>query len=566
VETFTEGDHLTFNINNLDTNTVSAIDTVLLAVSDHAYFWFDTGPGSVDPDRGELAEMATLFDEIYEMDVQYFGSEANPGIDGDPRVHIVHASPLALCDVTLATADQCGFAGYFSSDNVLPTAVEPSSNAREMFIMNITQFDTNFYRNVLAHEFRHMIEDAHDRGDADWEAEGSASLAEELLGYPRSPQLRGNLFINEPDLQLNAWSDENRTPHYGMGYVLNRYIFDRLGEKLYREFATSPGYGLDAVTAVAQANGLDITGESLWLDWLAALAIHNEPGAPEMYRFKGVELDSAAMTAVRLPFTAGANVHQFASDYYELPANTAVTVQFSGDPVVPLLDTAPISGERYWYAQRANYSNPRLTRTVDLRDVDTATLAYWAYVDIEQGYDFAYVSVSVDDGRTWQPLVAENMAGLEPEDNPADSALTDRFYTGELHAWFQERVDLSAYAGQEILLRFEYVTDLILTYGGFALDNIAIPEIGFFDDAESDGTGWLTEGFVRATAVLPQPWHLQLITFEGDVPVVQSVDLGDGWSAEFTVPPSSRAPILIVAAAAPETLQVANYQLSMNND
>ncbi|MFQ5435998.1 MAG: hypothetical protein ACE5FD_14080, partial [Anaerolineae bacterium] len=400
VETFTEGDHLTFNINNLDTNTVSAIDTVLLAVSDHAYFWFDTGPGSVDPDRGELAEMAALFDEIYEMDVQYFGSEANPGIDGDPRVHIVHASPLALCDVTLATADQCGFAGYFSSDNVLPTAVEPSSNAREMFIMNITQFDTNFYRNVLAHEFRHMIEDAHDRGDADWEAEGSASLAEELLGYPRSPQLRGNLFINEPDLQLNAWSDENRTPHYGMGYVLNRYIFDRLGEKLYREFATSPGYGLDAVTAVAQANGLDITGESLWLDWLAALAIHNEPGAPEMYRFKGVELDSAAMTAVRLPFTAGANVHQFASDYYELPANTAVTVQFSGDPVVPLLDTAPISGERYWYAQRANYSNPRLTRTVDLRDVDTATLAYWAYVDIEQGYDFAYVSVSVDDGRT----------------------------------------------------------------------------------------------------------------------------------------------------------------------
>ncbi|MFQ5435398.1 MAG: hypothetical protein ACE5FD_11035, partial [Anaerolineae bacterium] len=187
-------------------------------------------------------------------------------------------------------------------------------------------------------------------------------------------------------------------------------------------------------------------------------------------------------------------------------------------------------------------------------------------VDIEQGYDFAYVSVSVDDGRTWQPLVAENMAGLEPEDNPADSALTDRFYTGELHAWFQERVDLSAYAGQEILLRFEYVTDLILTYGGFALDNIAIPEIGFFDDAESDGTGWLAEGFVRATAVLPQPWHLQLITFEGDVPVVQSVDLGDGWSAEFTVPPSSRAPILIVAAAAPETLQVANYQLSMNND
>ena len=55
-----------------------------------------------------------------------------------------------------------------------------------------------------------------------------------------------------------------------------------------------------------------------------------------------------------------------------------------------------------WVAQRANYSNPRLTRTVDLRDVATATLEYAVYADIEQGYDFGYVSVSVDNGRTWQ--------------------------------------------------------------------------------------------------------------------------------------------------------------------
>ncbi len=565
-EVYAEGDHLSFNISNLDTNTVSEIDTALLAVSDHAYFWFDTGPGSIDPDEDELAEMAALFDEIYELNVQYFGSEANPGIDGDPRVHIVHASPLALCDVTVETAADCGFAGYFSSDNVLPPAVEPSSNAREMFIMNITQFGTNFYRNVLGHEFRHMIEDNYDRGDADWEAEGSATLAEELLGYTRSPQLRGNLFMSDPDLQLNAWSDTNRTPHYGMGYVLNRYIYDRLGAKLYREFATSPGYGLDAVTAVAEANGLPITGESLWLDWLAALAIHNEPTAPEMYQFKGVALDTAAMTAVSdLPFTAGTTVNQFAADYYALPADTAVTVTFTGDAAVPLLDTPPISGARYWYAQRANYSNPRLTRTVDLRDAAAATLEYWAYVDIEQGYDFAYVSVSTDDGRTWQPLVAENMQGLEAEDNPADSALAERFYTGELHAWFQERVDLSAYAGQEILLRFEYVTDLILTYGGFALDNIAIPEIGFFDDAGSDGAGWTAEGFVRATAVIPQQWHIQLITFEGDMPVVELVALADGRTAVFTAPANAKSPILIIAASAPDSLQTANYQLTIEN-
>jgi len=550
-------------ISNLDTNTETEIEAILLAVSEHGYFWFDTGPGSLQPSQAALDEAAAAFDAIYETSVQLFGSENNPGIDGDPRIHIVHASPLVLCDVTLATAANCGVAGYYSASNTLPAAVRERSNEREMFIMNARQFGTGFYLNVLGHEFRHMIEDHYDRGDVDWEVEGSAVLAEELLSLGNSGQQRGNLFLHNPDQQLNSWTDDNTLPFYGQGYLLNRAIYDRLGPDLYRQFATSPKPGLAAVDQIAAANGLALSGESVWLDWLAALALHNDPNAADVYHFPGLTLDTVAMTAVSsLPFVFDTTVSQYAADYYSLPAAGEITVQFTGEVVVPLLDTLPVSGERMWYAQRANYSNPRLTRTVDLRGVPSATLQYAVYVDIEQGYDFAYVSVSTDGGRTWQGVVAPHMQGTDPADDPAGSALTDRFYTGRQRAWVEEHVDLTPFAGRQIQIRFEYVTDLILTYGGFALDNIAIPEIGFYDDVETVDDGWLAEGFTPVTAILPQTWHLQLIRYADGFPVVEALSLDEGQRLTFPVTGNGgKRPILIVAATAPMTLEPARYRL-----
>ena len=556
-EPLTVGARQTFTINNLIDNTVTEINAVLSAVSDHGYFWFDTGPESVNPDPEQLAEAAVAFDAIYETDILYFGSESAPGIDGDPHVYIVHASPLALCGSV-----NCGFAGYFTADNVLPQSANPDSNEHEMFIMNSQQFGGSFYLNVLGHEFRHMIEDNHDRGDADWVAEGSATLAEELLGYPNTGQQRGNLFLQNPDQQLNSWVDSSvasTSPYYGQGYVLNRYIFDRLGVDLYRQFAISDGYGLQAIDEVAAANNLDLSGEGLWLDWLAALAVHNEPGTPDKYRFLGAPLQTAAMTPAQPGDSFETTVFQYAVDYYQLPTGST-TIHFQGQTHVPLLNTVPYSGAMMWYAQRANYSNPRLTRTVDLRAVDSATLEYAVFADMEQGYDFGYVAASADNGRSWQGLAAANMQGLAPEDNPSGSAYSERFYTGRTQTWVEESIDLSQFAGQIIQLRFEYITDLILTFGGLALDNIAIPEIGFYDDAESLAGGWTAEGFTRAAAYLPQTWHLQLVTFQDGVPVVETVSLADDQT--LTVTAAGERPILIIAATAPMTLEPAHYKLT----
>lgn len=550
------------NVLNHEENTISTITAELLVVSDHGYFWFDTGPGSFRPSQSSLTSAAASFDEIYEDVVSFFGQESSPGVDGDPRIHIVNASPLALCN----SAASCGLAGYFSSFDAIPTIVDTESNGREMFVMNMDNFGSPFYLNVLAHEFRHMIEDNHDRGDTDWETEGSAVLAEDLVGFQAEAHSRANLFLNEPDQQLNSWTDGFTLPYYGQGYLMNRYIFDRLGRELYGQFAVSPETGLRAVDSVAAANGLDLTGHQIWLDWLVALAIHNRDNIPDIYQIAADGINTARSNPISsFPASFEETVHQNAADYYTLSGSGEVTINFEGSAHAPVMDTAAASGEYMWYANRANYAHSRLTRPIDLTSVSAATLQYSVYYDIEYGYDYAYVYASTDNGVTWQGLESDTMQGLIVADNPSGSALAARFYTGRSDRWIDESIDLTPFAGQTILIRFAYITDPILTFGGLAVDNIAIPEIGFYDDAESLADGWIAEGFDRVTAVMPQQWHLQLITQNNGTHQVESLPYTPGQPFSHTVNlgSSSGEAILIVAASAPMTIEQAQYRLNV---
>ena len=555
------GSRQKFTISNIDTNVNMKIEAILLAVGDHAYFWFDTSPGLTKPTEAQLAAASAAFDDIYDQTTAYFGQEDRPGIDNDPRIHIVNVSPITVCDVTESNLGSCGLLGYVSSRDTLPATVNEHSNQREMFIMNGSGFGSSRYVDVLAHEFRHMIEANYDTNDIDWAVEGSAMLAEDLLGFSADPVARANWFLSNPDQQLNRWTDGNHAPYYGQGYLFNRYIFNRLGQERYREFATHPANGLAAIDDVAGSYQLPFDGYSLWLEWLVALAVHNEPNAPES-AFLGSGLDTVAMSTLEPSrATTAASVSQFGADYYQLSGQGTLT--FSGSSLVPLMEVQPVSGERMWMAQRSNYSSVRLTRGFDLSDVDSATLNYQVFHEIERGYDFAYASVSTDGGESWQPLAAANMQGADPGDDPGESALADHFYTGNSGIWLAERIDLSPFVGQQIQLRFEYVTDPILTFSGIALDNISIPEIGFYDGAESS-EGWMAEGFIRATGYVPQRWSLQLISFDKGYPEVLVVNLDENHTASLELFSASqvRGPVLIVAAAAPFTLEAGQYEIA----
>lgn len=545
------GEQAIFNILNSDTNEIETMQAQLWAVSDHAYFWFDND--LAQPRQNDLAEATAGFDQIYEQDRAAFGPESSPGIDGDSRIHIVNAAPSVLC----ADAFFCGLAGYFSSSDTLPAGVYAASNEREMFVMNGDLFGTFEYLDVLAHEFRHAIEHNYDQNDQDWEVEGSAMLAEDLAGFPNDPVERANDFLTHTDQPLTTWTEGDSYPYYGAGYILNRYIYDRLGPADYLRFATHPANGLAAIDAL----DLGFSGQQVWLDWLVALAIHDRPNAPANYQFGVDGLNRATMNQVsQYPANFNVTVNQYAADYIRLTGNQEVTLSFTGNAFVPALDSLPASGQGMWLSGRSNQSDVRLTHAFDLGEVSQATLHYAVYHDIEYSYDFGYVAISLDGGQSWQGLEAANMQ--DRNDDPSDSAFTDHFYTGRSEQWRNEQIDLSPYTGREVLIRFEYITDPILTFGGLAIDNIAIPEIGFYDDAESPTAGWQAEGFVWTTAYIPQQWHLQLVTFPAGTPTLTPLILTPNQTLTLPLSLSDEA-ILIVAATAPNTLELGHYRLEI---
>jgi len=561
-----EGATELFWIHNTDTDEWSQVEARLERISAHAYFWFDTTRELNDP--ASIDRAAEGFETYYQLVRDIYGNEPSPGIDGDPRIYVVHPSALALCNVTESTAHQCGLLGYFSTTDVKPVEIDEHSNEHEMFILNIDKaIGGEVYLSTLVHEFRHMIEHNYDRHDDDWEVEGTATVSQLISGDTSGPRFRADAYVENTDLQLNAWTQGNSNPHYGKGYVYSRYLLDRFGLDFYSAWVQHPDRAFFAIDAVLDQFAYDFSALDVWQEFQAAVALIGIPGAPPPFSFSAdFASASPATTPInKFPSVAADTVSQFGFDIYRIYASTPVELIFRGTTKVPVLEgVAPASGEHFWWSGRANQSDMSLTRLVDLTGVSSATLEYSVYYSLEKGFDFAYVLVSTDGGITWQALTTENMQGEDPADNLGGFALTERFYTGRGREWIQEQVDLSAYAGQEILLRFHYITDAIFTAPGLALDNIAIPEIGFFDDAESLAAGWTTSGFLRVNAHVPQEFQVTLVTFGADgTPVVEKIPIGEDNTAVFTASISvERAEgYLIVGAVNPLLLTPAAYEI-----
>jgi immune inhibitor A len=138
-----------------------------------------------------------------------------------------------------------------------------------------------------------------------------------------------------------------------------------------------------------------------------------------------------------------------------------------------------------------------MTRDVDLTGTTTASLAMKANFDIESEYDYLYVQASTD-GTMWTNLdgtVDGAPFDRDGSDNPAISGSSG----GE---WADVAVDLSAYAGAPMSLRFLYRTDGGVAPDGFFADEIVVSADGapVVDSGAEDGDeGWSLDGFVSTT-------------------------------------------------------------------
>ena len=197
---------------------------------------------------------------------------------------------------------------------------------------------------------------------------------------------------------------------------------------------------------------------------------------------------------------------QFASRYIDVRLDEGdALVSFQGEAVVTQVNTQCRSGTSCWWGNRGDSIDATLTGEFDLSRVSSATLQFWTWFNLEEDWDYAYISASADNGDTWTLLEGSHTTSDDPNGNNFGAGLT-----GASGDWIEEKIDLSSYTGGKVLLRFEYITDDTVYLDGFVIDDIAIPEVGFFDDAEQDGL-WDARGFERITNVLPQSYFVQVI-------------------------------------------------------
>ncbi len=542
-----------FHASNSDTDEAFDIYAILEYKTEHVYMWVEEG---VRFDQDDLIAAADLFEEhIYPTDRAFFGSEWTPGVDNDPHISILHTRNLG--DYTL---------GYYFSPSEFVSAVREDSNEMEMFYVNIDYLAINSddYHGTLAHEFQHMIHWYNDRNEDTWLNEGFSELASYLNGF--DPGSADVSFASRPDNQLNDmdYDAPDGYASYGAGYLFTSYFLDRFGPEATQTLVAHPENSLASVEAVLSDLGTGLTYEDLFADWIVANLLDDPYIADGRYGYEEIDPPSFGIETTYYesdyPISESSTVHQHGTDYIELRGEQPLVFRFTGSTQVGLVDTTAYSGSYFWWSNRGDDSDMYLTQAFDLSGVNEATLTFWTWYDLEEDWDYAYVEVSADEGQTWEILTAPSGTGTNPNGNSFGWAYTGRSGGGGTAEWIREQVDLSAYAGQEIIIRFEYITDDAVTRPGFVLDDVAIPEIGYFSDFEEGVDGWESAGFIRHTNLLPQRWLVQLILFDPDTRV-QRLELNDDQTGEWVIPLDSRTDraVVTISGLAPVTTEMASY-------
>lgn len=520
------------------------ITAELLYQNELVSMWVENG---LSVDTGALQAAADEFARVMVPVMrETFGQEWSPGVDNDTRLSILHTSNLP---------DAVG--EYSSTDQYL-SAVEPFSNQREMFYVSLSEIDvgTDDYMATLAHEYEHMIQWNNDPSESTWLDEGLAQLAERLAGYDTVTTYPS--FLGSTDIQLNAWPSNpaQNLPNYGGSYLYLLYLWERFGEDFIRDLARNPEAGM---AAVSQALGkLGVDARDVFGDWTVANLLGNAL-SPYGYAQETLRPACPIQKITSLPSTIEGRLPQYSADYLRLEGQGEVELGFRGSSQVSAIPANAVSGTHFWWSNRGDNVLSTLTRAFNLTGLERATLFFETWHDIQPYVDFGYVSISTDGGESWSFL-----NGIETSYDAAFDYGPN--YTGvsgnrARPEWVSERIDLSQYVGSEVQIRFEYVTQAPYSGNGWAIDDIAIPELDYLNDVDAGDGGWIGEGFVRTRQTVDQDWAVYIVLSDQ----VQKLQIaGDGsTSTRFNLGSDPGTATVVIAAMAPRTKVEATYSLSL---
>ncbi len=555
---YQEGDRQTFWAFNNDTNQPYQVEAHLGCERDHLYFWVGE---DVDYSKSDLSALCDSFEEnIYPVNRAFFGTEWTPGVDNDPHIYVLFARGMG------------SVGGYFSSSDEYLPSVHEYSNAHEIIFISAdyNTLDAEYTYGVLAHEFQHMIHFYQDTNEDGWVNEGFSELAALLNHF--DPGGNDYLFLSNPDWQLNTWPvDSNQTrASYGSAFLFMTYFLDRFGEDITQQLVSAPENGLAGIDSVLTSNNVKdtltdnlITADDFFADWAITNYLGDSTVSDGRYAYISYPYATTADTTESIYECSTGwqdrTVEQYGTDYISIECPGDYHIEFTGSSTVDLLPTQPYSGSYAFWSNRGDDSNMTLTNTFDFTSISAPIeMTYWTWYDIEQDYDYLYVEASID-GEHWTILKTPGGTDYDPSGNSYGWA-----YNGYSSGWVQEMVDLSDYAGQQVLVRFDYVTDPAVNGEGFLVDDIQIKQASYFADFEIDDGGWAADGFVRVSGKLPQTFKVSIIKENGETTIEKyTVEPGDTLNIQIS---NVDQAVLVVSGTTRFTRTPSSYQYRVIQD
>ncbi|HYO40447.1 MAG TPA: choice-of-anchor J domain-containing protein [Nocardioidaceae bacterium] len=402
------------------------------------------------------------------------------------------------------------------------------------------------YEGTFAHEYQHLLESYADPDEVTWVDEGLADYAQTLVGYV-DPSLAaddpaadshiasflgfGGAHFGGPENSLTLWGDQGAPEilaDYGAAYTMMEYLRDKYGADILTDLHRAPGNGLTGLDDVLAARGATRSARRTLHDWAAAMALDTatssdprwapdgplsvetlratvnwrskqafgSPGAPpngsDYVRFRDEDGRYLRAKALRsLSFRGARTLAPTPVEWSSVAAPPDATTPDSTCDAVP----AETGGQALYSGCGRNLDRS-IARAVSVPD-GAARLTFDALWDAEAGWDFAFVQVSTDGGSSWTSLGATDTT--TEHDPDAVPEVVDKLpgFTGDSGSWKSQAVDLSAYAGQQVLLGFRYVTDPNVDEAGIWLRNIAVGGVA----VPTDPAGWQSYTQVKPVAV-----------------------------------------------------------------
>ncbi len=333
------------------------------------------------------------------------------------------------------------------------------------------------YEGVVAHEWQHLLHDDYDSDEENFINEGMAEFAEILCGY--TPALQGHIdaAAARPENSLTVWGDQGDLEiltDYGQAGLFQIYLWEQYTQDFIKDLFHNPLNGISGVDDTLLTSGEEESFASVYHDFSTAMYIKGSFEA-----FPNFQVNIGHPGKPNLEAFATPGVPPWGSDYYLLWGYERIAnLKFNGYQFNPLSWIS--DGGVLWGGTGNLIDNWAIFNTTG-----GGTLTFDTNYDIEEKWDFGFVQVSTDGGYTWTSLSnTYTTFEYDPSAHPNIIANLPGL-TGSSGGWVNMSFDLSAYAGQQILVAFCYMTDWATTEAGWFIDDVYVGDTLISDGSSS---------------------------------------------------------------------------------